>query len=112
MKELSRCPICSSGDFSSVLICNDYSTSKEDFTIVSCNSCDFTFTNPRPADENLGEYYLSDKYISHINTSKGLFENLYQIVRKYAIVQKLKLLVSFSESKNHLDIMIRKSIVI
>ena len=104
MKELSNCPVCSGGDFLSLLICNDYSTTKEDFTIVSCNSCDFTFTNPRPTDENLGKYYLSDKYISHINTSKGLFENLYQIVRKYAIVQKLKLLVSFSESKNHLDI--------
>ena len=104
MKELSNCPVCSGGDFLSLLICNDYSTTKEDFTIVSCNSCDFTFTNPRPTDENLGKYYLSDKYISHINTSKGLFENLYQIVRKYAIVQKLKLLVSFSASKNHLDI--------
>ena len=104
MKELSNCPVCSGGDFLSLLTCNDYSTTKEDFTIVSCNSCDFTFTNPRPTDENLGKYYLSDKYISHINTSKGLFENLYQIVRKYAIGQKLKLLVSFSESKNHLDI--------
>ena len=104
MKKLNSCPVCSGGNFSSLLVCNDYSTSKEDFTIVSCNSCDFTFTNPRPTDENLGKYYFSDKYISHINTSKGLFENLYQIVRKYAIVQKLKLLVSFSKSKNHLDI--------
>ena len=104
MKELSNCPVCSGGDFLSLLICNDYSTTKEDFTIVSCNSCDFTFTNPRPDDENLGKYYLSDKYISHTNTSKGLFETLYQMVRKYAISQKLKLLVRFSESKNHLDI--------
>ena len=104
MKELSNCPVCSGGDFLSLLICNDYSTTKEDFTIVSCNSCDFTFTNPRPTDENLGKYYLSDKYISHTNTSKGLFETLYQIVRKYAISQKLKLLIRFSESKNHLDI--------
>ncbi len=66
MKELSNCPVCSGGDFLSLLICNDYSTTKEDFTIVSCNSCDFTFTNPRPTDENLGKYYLSDKYIWEI----------------------------------------------
>ena len=100
MKKLNSCPVCSGGYFSSLLMCNDYSTSKEDFTIVSCNSCDFTFTNPRPADENLEKYYLSDKYISHTNTSKGLFETLYQMVRKYTIGQKLKLLVRFSESKN------------
>ena len=104
MKKLNSCPVCSGGNFSNLLMCNDYSTSKEDFTIVSCNSCDFTFTNPRPADKNLEKYYLSDKYISHTNTSKGLFETLYQIVRKYAISQKLKLLIRFSESKNHLDI--------
>ena len=104
MKGLSSCPICNSGGFSKIFSCKDHSTSQEDFTIVSCNSCDFTFTNPRPTDENLGQYYLSDNYLSHTNTSKGLFENLYQIVRKYAIEQKLKLLVSISESKNHLDI--------
>ena len=90
MKKLNSCPVCSGGYFSSLLMCNDYSTSKEDFTIVSCNSCDFTFTNPRPADKNLEKYYLSDKYISHTNTSKGLFEKLYHIVREYAIGQKIK----------------------
>ena len=100
MKELNICPICGYNEFLSVLNCNDHSTSKEDLTIVSCNSCDFTFTNPRPTDENLGKYYLSDKYISHTNTSKGLFEILYQIVRKYAIVQKLKLVKKYSKTKN------------
>ena len=90
MKKLNSCPVCSGGNFSNLLVCNDYSTSKEDFTIVSCNSCDFTFTNPRPTDEDLGKYYLSDKYISHTNTSKGFFEKLYHIVREYAIGQKIK----------------------
>jgi len=104
MIELSSCPICNGRDFSKIFNCKDHSTSKENFTIVCCNNCDFTFTNPRPKEDDLGKYYISEKYISHTNTSKGLFEILYQIVRKYAIWKKLKLLESIAKSKNHLDI--------
>ncbi|MBC8266170.1 MAG: class I SAM-dependent methyltransferase [Flavobacteriales bacterium] len=104
MKKLKTCSICNEGSFTVLFSCKDYSTSKENFTIVSCSKCNFTFTNPRPTDENLGKYYVSEKYISHTNTSKGLFERLYQIVRKYAILQKLKLVQKHSKSKNHLDI--------
>lgn len=101
---LKNCPICNNNSFSKVYTCKDYSTSHEDFTIVNCNGCDFTFTNPRPLDDDLGNYYLSDNYISHTNSKNTLFEKLYQIVRKIAIKQKLKLLNNFSKLKIHLDI--------
>lgn len=104
MKKLKICPICAEDSFNVLFSCKDHSTSKENFTIVNCNNCNFTFTNPRPKEENLEKYYISDNYISHTNTSKGLFEILYQIVRKYAIVQKLKLVKKYSKIKNHLDI--------
>lgn len=104
MKTLSNCPICSNNDFSKVYSCKDHSTSKESFTIVNCNACNFTFTNPRPEDESLDKYYLSENYISHTNSKTNLFEKLYQIVRKIAIKQKLSLLNKFSNSKIHLDI--------
>lgn len=104
MKKLNSCLICNEQNFSKVHTCKDYSTSKETFTIVSCDKCNFTFTNPRPEDENLGAYYISDKYLSHSNAVKTLFEKLYQIVRKYAIGQKLKLVKQFSLRKTHLDI--------
>ena len=100
MKKLKICPICDEDSFNVLFSCKDYSTSKENFTIVNCNSCNFTFTNPRPKEENLGKYYISDNYISHTNTSKGLFEILYQIVRKYAIVQKLRLVKKYSKDMN------------
>ena len=104
MKTLSNCPICNNNNFSKVYTCKDHSASKETFTIVNCNDCDFTFINPRPEDENIGKYYLSENYISHTNSKKTLFEKLYQIVRKIAIKQKLSLLNKFSNSKTHLDI--------
>ena len=102
MKKLNSCPVCNEQSFSKVHTCKDHSASKEDFTIVCCDECNFTFTNPRPEDENLGAYYISDKYISHTNTAKSLFENFYQIVRKYAIGQKLKLIMQFSTQKNQI----------
>ena len=101
---LEKCPVCSEDKLVKKIDCIDYSTSKEKFTIVSCETCDFTFTNPRPKDEYLGKYYKSDMYISHTNNTKGLFNWMYQTVRKYAIGSKINLLKKTSKKKDHLDI--------
>jgi|TARA_B100000959_G_scaffold62840_2_gene66231 ubiquinone/menaquinone biosynthesis C-methylase UbiE len=104
MKKLYSCPVCKSEVFNDLFTCRDFSVSKEDFKIVYCENCGFTFTNPRPENGDLDNYYLSDNYMSHTNKSRGFFETLYQIVRKYTVWQKLRLLKQFSVSKNHLDI--------
>tara|TARA_B110000459_G_C16557345_1_gene469798 strand:+ start:249 stop:1145 length:897 start_codon:yes stop_codon:yes gene_type:complete len=101
---LDNCPVCSGVKFQKKLDCRDHSTSKEKFIIVSCETCDFTFTNPRPKDNSLGEYYKSDMYISHTNNNNGLFNWMYHTIRKYAIGRKLNLLKRISRNKNHLDI--------
>ena len=101
---LNNCPICSGDNLLKKLDCIDHSTSKEKFTIVSCETCDFNFTNPRPKDSLLGDYYKSDTYISHSNNPKGLFNWMYHTVRKYAIGRKLNHLKRISKNKNHLDI--------
>ena len=49
---LDNCPVCSGSNLLNKLDCLDHSTSKEKFTIVSCETCDFTFTNPRPKDNS------------------------------------------------------------
>lgn len=104
MIKLELCPICENKNIAKKLTCKDHSTSKEVFEIVSCETCDFTFTNPRPKNEDLGEYYKSDMYISHTNNTKGLFNWLYQTIRKYAIGTKVALLKQNSKKGNHLDI--------
>ena len=60
---LEKCPVCLSKKLEKKLHCTDHTASKEQFTIVSCETCDFTFTNPRPKDELLADYYNSDMYI-------------------------------------------------
>lgn len=101
---LDKCPVCSGNSFDKILECDDFTTSKENFTIVSCGTCDFTFTNPRPTNKRLGNYYKSDMYISHTNNSKGIFNWLYQTIRNYAVGTKVALLKSITKEGVHLDI--------
>ncbi|MCA0431324.1 MAG: class I SAM-dependent methyltransferase [Bacteroidetes bacterium] len=91
MNQISNCPICKNPTFTPFLTCKDYTVSNENFTIVNCTKCSFKFTNPTPNFDVLGNYYKSEDYISHSNTSKGLISKLYKTVRNYTLKNKLKL---------------------
>jgi len=104
MIEIKNCQICNGNNFLRINKTKDYSTSNEEFVIVKCQDCEFLFTSPRVKEEKIGEYYKSDKYISHTNSNKGLFNFLYQTVRKYAIKTKTKLLLNSIGTKTHLDV--------
>jgi len=101
---LDKCPVCNGKKLDSKLEVKDYTSSKKCFTIVSCETCDFTFTNPRPIDEKLGDYYKSEMYISHTNNKAGFFNWLYQTIRSYAVISKVNLLKKISKAGVHLDI--------
>lgn len=103
MKTELFCPICKTQSFSHHLTTKDYTVSKIDFNIASCNECNFKFTNPRPEEERLGEYYKSIDYISHSNTSKGLISKLYKLVRYYTLKKKLKLISKYVSRGTILD---------
>lgn len=104
MKEIKNCPICDSTSFETHIKTKDFSVSKEEFIIVKCIDCNFHFTNPRPKDKDLGQYYISDHYISHNNTSKNLFEKVYQLVRRFAIKGKYNLISGFFNRGRILDV--------
>ena len=104
MIEVIKCPVCNSSKFKKFFLCKDFSSSQEHFKIVSCETCGFKITNPRPKDEELSKYYVSENYISHTNTKKGLTSKFYQLARKIAVKQKTRLLINFSSKKMHLDI--------
>ncbi|MCB0743532.1 MAG: class I SAM-dependent methyltransferase [Ignavibacteriae bacterium] len=104
MKEYKNCPICKSEGFNPIRNCIDYTVSKETFKIVECESCHFQFTNPIPNENEIGEYYESDEYVSHSNTRKGLIFSLYQKVRNKTLQDKLGLVKQYSKAKTLLDI--------
>jgi 2-polyprenyl-3-methyl-5-hydroxy-6-metoxy-1,4-benzoquinol methylase len=86
------CPICGGSEVFEQLVVKDYSVSGEIFQLHNCRTCDALFTfNPPPPDK-IGVYYQSDAYISHTDSTKGVFNKVYQWVRKIALTNKRKLI--------------------
>lgn len=92
MKKLTRCPICDNDSTNEYMNCKDHNKSQEHFKLEKCNNCSFIFTNPRPQDEDLGQYYDFEEYVSHSETKKDLINKLYHIVRRWNVNNKVKLL--------------------
>jgi len=101
--QIMNCPVCKGTDFAPFLTCKDYTVSQESFNIVSCKSCNFKFTNPRPSDSEIGRYYKSEDYVSHSDTKNGLIHRLYHMVRTRTLKQKLSLISSYVSRGTILD---------
>ena len=87
------------------LTCNDYSVSNKKFDLLYNSELDMLETSPQPTREELAGYYESSAYISHTDSKKSFTDKLYQIVKGYALKNKLKLINSFkAEEKNILDV--------
>ncbi|MEM6813301.1 MAG: class I SAM-dependent methyltransferase [Bacteroidota bacterium] len=102
-EKLEVCPACRNTNFTNFLICTDHLVSGESFALNLCNKCGLVFTNPRPNEESIHKYYLSNKYLSHTNKSGNLLSLLYKLVRVYTIKKKIKLIQKYTENKTILD---------
>ena len=91
------CPVCNHKEYSKLLTVKDFTVSSENFEVVECTSCGFRFTAHPPAPDQIGRYYQSDAYISHTDSKKGLFNTIYQLIRKQAVASKRKLVARFSQ---------------
>jgi len=103
-EKLESCPLCGSKNQNNFITCKDHAVSKEDFTVVKCADCNFHFTNPRPHERSLNQYYESDDYVSHKNESTNLINRIYKFARMFTLNSKLKLISKFSTSGKLLDI--------
>jgi len=104
MESIQNCPVCGAYQFEDYLQCIDYTVSRETFTIQSCQSCGFLFTNPRPAESEMGRYYKAEAYISHTDSSKGLINKIYKQVRSITLNQKFSLIKPFLTNNRLLDV--------
>jgi 2-polyprenyl-3-methyl-5-hydroxy-6-metoxy-1,4-benzoquinol methylase len=99
LETLKVCPVCTNSGFQNHLTVQDYTVSHKEFTIQQCNSCNFLFTNPRPDETTIGEYYKSNEYISHHDEVTSLVSKIYTSVRDYTIGEKLKMISRLSPGK-------------
>lgn len=92
MENILNCPVCDGASFSLHHTSTDHTVSGDSFNVQQCEMCGFLFTNPRPSQAEIGPFYESKDYISHSNSKKGLFNQVYQQVRNVAIRQKTDLI--------------------
>lgn len=105
MEYIVSCPVCGEKTFTPFIQCKDFSISKEVFDIVKCTQCQFAFTNPRPAEGEIGKYYNSDIYISHHANKGGLVPWIYRMIRDRQFVNKTNIIKSyFNKNISVLDI--------
>lgn len=84
----TACPVCGGNRFQPIFSVHDHTVSQEDFLILGCPDCGHRFTQDVPGPDQIGAYYKAESYISHTNSSKGLINRLYKIVRGYTIGSK------------------------
>lgn len=99
MEVLKVCPVCGSGNIKFYSKTKDYLVSKNEFSIEKCSDCGFLFTNPRPFENDLGDYYLSGEYISHTDSKKSFWDFVYHTVRKFMLKKKISFLSAHLISK-------------
>lgn len=99
METINNCPVCNHDKQRIFLSCIDHTVSRETFNVVQCETCGFRFTNPRPDENEIGKYYQAEEYISHSDTSKGLVNKMYRIVRDYTIKRKVELVNGLTKNQ-------------
>ena len=70
--------------------CKDHTVSGEDFDLLLEKEREMLITSPKPTPQNLPGYYKSPEYISHTDSQKTLADKIYQQVKKYMLLKKLK----------------------
>ena len=103
LQTIQACPLCDSGHFQSSLVCKDHLVTQKEFTIVKCDDCGLLFTNPRPTDKTLGNYYKAEQYISHTNKGNSPINWVYKLVRNYTLGKKLNLINKYQNPGKILD---------
>lgn len=72
------------------VICKDHTVSHQNFELRREKKYDLLATFPKPENDQLPEFYKSEKYISHTDSNSTLFEKAYQRVKSFMLQKKLK----------------------
>jgi len=88
----TSCPCCNSFEIEEALVTEDYSVSKEMFSIWKCNACTLWFTQNIPDENSIAPYYKSDAYVSHSDTKEGFINQAYHYVRNITLKTKRDLI--------------------
>lgn len=80
----------------------DFLVTGEEFSLVRNEKYNFLETRPQPDSKDLARYYQSEEYISHTDSKKGTLAFLYQKVKSYSLIKKVKLISKLNSDKGNL----------
>lgn len=100
MIHYTECPSCGNKDISQQFIVKDFSVSGDLFPVIECHQCELFFTQDIPSENEIGRFYQSEQYISHTDTSKGIINRLYHLVRSKTLKSKRSLIEKVSGIKS------------
>lgn len=73
----------------------DFLVTGERFSVVRDEEKGYLKTLPQPSADKMHIYYQSENYISHTDSSEDWFSRLYQIIKRWSLRRKIKLINSF-----------------
>ena len=97
---IQNCPACGSSNHNKVLTAKDCLVSGELFDIMECKDCYLCFTSPIPAENEIGNYYETDDYISHTGKGNSVINQIYRIVQYFTLQTKKKKVINFSQMRS------------
>ena len=103
MISIIECPVCKNTDLQLLTRCIDFTVSHETFTVQLCKNCNLGITTPRPEDDQLGNYYRSEEYVSHSGKTSGGIGFVYKIARIFTLNWKKNLIQKYSKTGSILD---------
>ena len=103
MISIIECPVCKNKDLQFLTRCTDFIVSHETFEIRQCTNCTLGITTPRPDSNKLGEYYQSEKYVSHSGKTSGGIGFIYKLARKFTMNWKRSTIEKHKRSASILD---------
>ena len=106
MAERSNCIVCGGTAVTEFLQAKDFLVSDEVFILKRCSQCGFIFTANPPDERELGQYYLSEDYISHSDRKRNFTDIIYHIVRRIMLGRKRSMITKVCQKPygNLLDI--------
>jgi 2-polyprenyl-3-methyl-5-hydroxy-6-metoxy-1,4-benzoquinol methylase len=75
----------------------DFLVSGESFDLLYDSKKEMLITSAPPKLDELPAYYKSEDYISHTDSRKGFIDILYQLVKRYSLSKKVKLIQSLNK---------------
>ena len=103
MEKDIHCPLCGSRESKLERAVVDHMVSKEKFSLRSCRDCELLRTDPRPNEKEIGRYYDSPSYLSHTEQGVSFFSKLYNVLRAYNSMSKVRTLESVVQKKPNIS---------